>query len=98
MIRKLRIGGRDAVEVTFVWVGQEFEGDIFVAGDFNDWDPTATPLQPLEGRYEARIVVLPGRHPFRYYSGGSWFNDPAADDYGPNEFSGLNGIVDTTRS
>jgi hypothetical protein len=43
------------------------------------------------------IVAAGARHEFRYRTGdGRWFNDEAADDYVPNEFGGVNCVVDLT--
>jgi hypothetical protein len=95
MIRKHNLNGGSDVEVTFEVPTREFGHHIFIAGDFNAWDYGASPMEP-DGEVERVIMVLAAgrRYAFRYFRAGSWFNDPGADDYEPNEFGGLNGIVD----
>jgi hypothetical protein len=83
------------VEVTFELSSQICSGTVFLAGEFNDWDQTDTPLGDM-GPLSRVAVVLPSgrRYAFRYFADGSWFNDSEADDYEPNEFGGLNGVLD----
>ncbi|MET0146236.1 MAG: isoamylase early set domain-containing protein [Ilumatobacteraceae bacterium] len=68
---------------------------VGVAGDFNGWDWTATPLDRDGGALGAVVrVTAPGRYEFRYRSArGDWFNDEQADDYVGNEFGGVNCVV-----
>jgi len=94
MIRKRWVDG-DHVEVTFELSSQISSGTVFLAGKFNGWDQTDTPLGDV-GALRRVVIVLPSgrRYAFRYFADGSWFNDPEADDYEPNEFGGLNGVLD----
>ena len=84
------------VKVTFVISENGADGQIAVVGDFNGWDPTATPLRRHRGRRRASVVVEPGRrYAFRYLAeGGRWFNDEAADDYQPNQHGGSDSVLD----
>lgn len=97
MIRSEPMKGGKKVKVTFA-VGQDgMDGQaLAVVGDFNDWDPTATPLRP-EGGLRAATVILPvgGRYAFRYLAeGGNWFNDDGAGAYQPNGFGGDDCVLD----
>ncbi len=41
------------------------------------------------------MVLRPGTYQFRYRTADDrWFNDECADDYVPNEFGGVNCIVE----
>lgn len=83
---------RPAAPVQFVLVAPGAR-TVAVVGDFNDWDPTATPLSTV-GRGELWSVIVPlppGRHRYSFLVDGSrWVADPTAplaadDDYGtPN--------------
>lgn len=85
----------DHAEVTFELSSQICSGTVFLAGEFNDWDRTGTPLRDLETVQRVVLTLAGGRrYAFRYFADGSWFNDPEADDYEPNEFGGLNGVLD----
>ena len=63
---------------------------VSLVGDFNNWDPAATPLARVsaQGRWEARVPLTPGRYQFTYMvDGGQWVRDPrlpqaTGDDFG----------------
>jgi hypothetical protein len=62
---------------------------VTVVGDFNDWDPRATPLARRDGgAWVASIPVSPGRHVYAFIvDGDRWVSDPGAplapeDDFG----------------
>jgi 1,4-alpha-glucan branching enzyme len=84
------------VKVTFILSENGSDDQISVVGDFNGWDPTATPLRKRRGRWLASVVVEPGRrYAFRYLAeGGRWFNDDAADDYQANRHGGSDSVLD----
>jgi 1,4-alpha-glucan branching enzyme len=84
------------VELTFRLAADHPAEPVAVAGDFNDW--TLTELADRGGKLEATVVVRGGCcYQFRYHTNdGRWFNDDEADDYAPNEFGGVNCVVDVT--
>lgn len=84
------------VKVTFSIPVDWLDCNACVVGDFNEWDPTATPLRKKGGVRTASVVLHPGeRHAFRYLDArGRWHDDPAADDLVPNGCGGFNGVVD----
>jgi len=67
---------------------------IFVAGSFNGWHPSATPLQKLAGgQWSVELVLEPGRHEYRFIVDGQWTNDPLSSAYVSNPFGGLNCVL-----
>jgi 1,4-alpha-glucan branching enzyme len=69
-----------------------------VVGDFNDWSPTADPMERDGDAFVAALTLAPGRsYRFRYLLDGErWENDWAADAYLPNEFGGDDSVIDLT--
>jgi len=62
---------------------------VNLVGDFNNWDPSATPLaKGSAGRWEAVVTLTPGRYQFTFVvDGHRWVRDPAlpqavGDDFG----------------
>jgi hypothetical protein len=61
---------------------------VTLVGDFNDWDPRATPLHPgAGGVWTVTVPLHPGRYRYTFIVDGSWRRDPAApraleDDFG----------------
>ena len=67
---------------------------VAIAGSFNDWDPSATPLIALgEGRWRKEITLPAGRYEYRLVVDGQWTDDPAAKETVPNPFGGVNAVV-----
>jgi 1,4-alpha-glucan branching enzyme len=96
MIRCRYINGGDEVKVTFVVPVSDSEGQVAVVGDFNGWDPRATPAQKRQRQWTATVMLAPGRrYSFRYLAEGDrWFNDEEADDYQPNQYGGCDSVID----
>ncbi|MBN2302962.1 MAG: isoamylase early set domain-containing protein [Anaerolineae bacterium] len=72
--------------------------DVFLVGDFNDWDETATPMQGFKnGKFKVTVDLEAGNeYQFRYLvNGNQWHNDWDADKYVANPFSGDNSVVST---
>ena len=67
---------------------------VFVAGCFNDWNPTASPLmREEEGTWTCTLMLEPGEHEYRFIVDGVWWDDPMALTRRPNEFGCENCIV-----
>jgi hypothetical protein len=77
--------------VRFVLVAPN-AASVSVVGDFNDWDPGATPLEaaPGNGVWTVMLPLPPGRYQYNFIVDGTkWVPDPVAppaqDDFGtPN--------------
>lgn len=69
---------------------------LFVAGDFNHWNPAATPLRHDENLnvWQACISVPPGRYRYRLVVDGKWVHDPYNSYVESNPFGELNNVVE----
>lgn len=76
-----------AVRVQFVLVDPAAK-QVSVVGDFNDWNPTANPLQSVGGVWSSVAVVTSGRHDYAFVVDGKWISDPAAPRAPADELSG----------
>jgi Glycogen recognition site of AMP-activated protein kinase len=81
------IGGVERRSVEFVL--RTTASSVAVVGDFNDWDPHATPLRPSSDSLWSVVVPLrPGRYHYTFVVDGTrWRRDPGApraleDDFG----------------
>lgn len=98
-IKKQYLKTRPVCKVTFR-VSKEAAQDaqsIILAGDFNDWDTQAIPMNPLKSGEFTAMVELDTNTPeyqFRYlYDGERWENDWEADAYAENGVDGENSVV-----
>jgi 1,4-alpha-glucan branching enzyme len=67
---------------------------VFVAGSFNAWNPTATPLKANgSGKWEAILKLSPGKYQYRFVVDGKWIADPSAKETVPNPFEGVNSVL-----
>lgn len=66
---------------------------VSVAGEFNGWNPHASPMRREEGGYWSCTLELPpGSYQFRYFLDGGWVVDGAAFGLQPGPF-GWNSVV-----
>lgn len=90
MLRKRYLKSGNAVKVAFYTAADLEANNVFLVGDFNDWDETATPMKPLkDGRFKIVLELEPQReYQFRYLvNGDEWHNDWDADKYVPCSFA-----------
>ena len=67
---------------------------VFVAGCFNEWDPTANPLKrDKEGTWSCTLTVEPGEHEYRFVVDGVWWDDPTNMWRCWNEFGTQNCVL-----
>ena len=58
---------------------------VSLAGDFNNWDTDAAPMQKgLDGFWRLSVPLGPGRYEYRFYGDGAWLDDPAAEQRAVN--------------
>ena len=82
--------------VTFKYPNEEQAQSAVLAGEFNDWSVTETPMKKLkDGSFSVTISLKPGySYRYRYVlDGNAWVNDPEADEYSPNEYGEKNSVV-----
>jgi len=69
---------------------------VCLAGDFNGWSPTATPMQRLAGGqgFRAMLPLGPGRYRYRYVVDGQWGMDRHNNMAEMNPFGEMNSVVE----
>ena len=94
--RSLSHDDTTTVKVTFALPLEVAELPTSVVGDFNGWNPLAHPLKLRSNGTRSVSVQVPagGTYHFKYLAAdGSWFCDPVADDYEPNDFAEVNSVL-----
>ena len=69
-------------------------GSVFLAGTFNGWSATDTPLQ--QGQKGVWWVIKPldaGEHEYKFVVDGNWFQDPENPDIKSDPFGGSNSVI-----
>lgn len=68
--------------------------EVFIAGSFNDWQSTATPLKSAgDGKWLVELSLPPGRFEYRFIADGEWVDDPNAKEFVPNPHGGANALL-----
>jgi 1,4-alpha-glucan branching enzyme len=94
MVRKKPLPGSDKVSVTFETTPRDARS-VSVAGDFNGWNPSATPMkQRKDGCWSVTLRLPKQEYAYRYViDGHEWVTDEEADRTVPNEHGGTNSVA-----
>lgn len=67
---------------------------VFLAGSFNQWNPTANPMQRAkDDEWVLKLVLPPGRYEYKFVADGTWLEDPENPNKAPDGFGGYNSVV-----
>ena len=68
---------------------------VFVAGTFNNWSQTATPLEycPDRGHFKVSLHIPKGTYEYLFVVNGAWFNDPKCGECVPNSLGTSNNVL-----
>jgi hypothetical protein len=80
--------------VQFVLVAPR-AASVALVGDFNDWDPSSTPLHPAAtGVWSVNVPLQPGQHQYAFVvDGKDWRPDPAAPKAVTDDFGSPNSVI-----
>ena len=67
--------------------------EVFLAGDFNNWDPQSDRLTRRKGSFQKTLRLAPGEYQYKFLIDGEWHCDPSAPRQVPNGFGTLNSVV-----
>lgn len=84
----------DTKSVTFT-VHADKGKDVYLAGEFNDWDPTAKKMayKARSGVYAATIKLAPGTYQYKFVIDGTWCADPENADSVANDQGTFNSVI-----
>lgn len=98
MMRKKMLKSKPICKVTFEVPLEVAADTAHLVGDFNEWNPAATPMKRLkDGRFTVTLDLDQDReYQFRYLIDGKvWQNDGQADRYVANPYGTDNSVVRT---
>lgn len=67
--------------------------EVYLVGQFNNWDPKADRMSKAKGTFQRRKQLEPGVYEYKFLVDGEWHTDPAAETQVPNEFGTLNSVI-----
>ena len=100
MISKEYPGENGLAHVTFELPANLWADRVSLVGEFNSWDPEATPMTQdrFDGHWRASVDLEPDRrYRFRYLvDDEAWLYDPEADDHVETLTGSFDPVVDLT--
>lgn len=69
---------------------------IYLAGDFNDWNPKGKKMtyKARKGAYEATVKLPRGEHQYKFIIDGVWCTDPENIHAVANDQGSFNSLID----
>ena len=81
-------------QVTFTCKTDGQVDTVCLAGDFNDWNPTAKRMTKTKnGGFQLKMKLPPGEYQYKYIVNDIWLNDPDAEEQVMNPYGTLNSIM-----
>ncbi len=68
---------------------------VYLAGDFNKWEPTAKKMayKAKDGVYAATVKLVPGTYEYKFIIDGSWCADPENENSVQNDQGTFNSVI-----
>lgn len=84
-----------AKAVTFT-VHTEKGRAVYLAGEFNKWNPTAKKMayKAKAGIYTASVKLAPGSYQYKFVIDGTWCADPENVNSVPNDQGTFNSVIE----
>jgi 1,4-alpha-glucan branching enzyme len=80
--------------VTFVLNGYAGAKEVYLAGEFNGWDPSRKRMSKYrDGSFRARLSLQPGEYQYKFVADGAWVPDAEAPQQVANPFGTVNSLV-----
>jgi len=68
---------------------------VFIAGDFNGWDPAKNPMMKNKnGMWKTTLGLLPGTYQYRFFVDGTWQNSPTCTSLVKKEVGTFNCLLE----
>jgi Glycogen recognition site of AMP-activated protein kinase len=78
---------------TFHLKGYSSARKVYLAGDFNNWDPAALLMKKQEGGWVFPVHLAPGKHLYKFIVDGEWILDPDNKLWEENEHHTGNSVI-----
>lgn len=67
---------------------------VYLAGEFNDWSPTATPMKKgKDGIWRVTLKLKTGKYEYKFVVDQVWMEDPVNPDKVPDPYGGYNSVL-----
>jgi 1,4-alpha-glucan branching enzyme len=77
---------------TFIFPARPEVREVFLAGEFNEWDPTVHRMVRRKGAFRRRLTLPAGEYRYKFVVDGEWTTDPDAEAV-PNGLGTMDSLV-----
>jgi len=85
---------RKVGEAIFVLSGCPDAKQVYLVGDFNQWNPARKRMARYrDGSFRAKVNLRPGEYQYKFVADGVWLNDLEAEQQVANPFGSVNSLV-----
>jgi len=69
--------------------------EVYVAGDFNEWNPEKRRLSDKEGNghFTTTMFLSSGTYEYKFIINGQWSIDSECEEWVPNKMGSLNSVI-----
>ncbi len=72
---------------------------VNLAGSFNGWDTkTNNTKKDSKGNWSTKVSLEPGKHEYKFFVDGAWWNDPNCAACKPNAFGSQNCVIEVKQA
>jgi len=68
--------------------------NVYLAGSFNNWNPSSKKMTFKNGVYSTSVKLIPGSYQYKFIIDGTWCADPENEKSVPNDQGTFNSIID----
>jgi len=80
-------------KVVFLFESAEAR-EVFLSGDFNNWNPKSHPMKDDgNGRWSRIVMMPPGKYEYKFIVDGQWMEDPQNNQNCSNTFGTCNSVL-----
>lgn len=78
---------------TFRLKGFDNAKSVFLAGDFNNWEPNSLSMRREQNEWVFTVHLSAGKHLYKFIVDGKWIIDPANKLWEQNEYNTANSVI-----
>jgi len=68
--------------------------EVYLVGDFNDWNTSSHPMKYMgNGSWQKQVVLATGRYEYKFLVDGTWMTDPDNDQTCENAYGSYNSVL-----
>ncbi|MFH1217189.1 MAG: glycogen-binding domain-containing protein [Pseudomonadota bacterium] len=86
---------RKSVQTTEFSLEAPDASTVFLAGNFNEWNPTEHAMRKFKGgKFVKKLKLNPGKYEYQFIVDGQWWTDPVNPNREINSFGSENSIIE----